>query len=231
MAAGGEQPDAAVLRLWERGAAAGPIARALLLAGEARPDLDPQQCRALPLGRRDQAIAMLRARLFGPVAEFTSRCPHCAAEVEFTIADVVEMFDTVPAPPPGPRARAVTSEDLIAAEAAAAQGRDPRAAIIARITAADGDAAVQLDAPTLDTMLESLDAGAELRFDMTCPDCAGHWMAVLDIVDCTWRELTRAVGRIADEVAALASAYGWREADTLGMSRARRALYLERMPT
>lgn len=232
----GEQPDAAILTLWERGAAAAPIERALLLASEARPDLGMQQCWALPLGQRDQAIAALRTRLFGPAAELTSRCPRCGTEVEVIVADVARVFEEATAsPPPRPQLqglslRAVTSEDLAAAEAAAAQGQDLRAVIIERIaTVAEGETVRELNSSTLDAALESLDAAAELRFDLVCSDCGNQWIALLDIVDCTWRELTRAAGRIADEVAALASAYGWREADTLAMSRTRRALYLERI--
>jgi hypothetical protein len=233
----GEQPDAAILTLWERGVAAAPIERALLLAAEARPELAMQQCRALPLGQRDQAIAALRTRLFGPAAELASRCPHCGTEMEVVIADVARVFDDASAlPPPPPRLqglslRAVTSEDLAAAEAAAARGKDLRAAIVERIaTIGEGETVPELDASTLDAALESLDAAAELRFDLTCSDCGSQWVALFDIVDCTWRELDRAAGRIADEVAALASAYGWREAATLAMSRARRSLYLERIP-
>jgi hypothetical protein len=232
----GEQPDAAVLTLWERGAAAAPIERALLLAGEARPDLGAQQCWALPLGQRDQAIAALRTRLFGPAAELVARCPHCGTEMEVVVADVVRLFEEASASPPHPQLqglnlRAVTSEDLVAAETAAAQGGDLRAAIIERVaTVADGKAVPELDPSALDAALESLDAAAELRFELTCSDCGSRWIALLDIADCTWRDLARAAGRIADEVAALASAYGWREADTLAMSRTRRALYLERIP-
>ena len=95
----GEQPDAAILTLWERGAAAAPIERALLLAGEARPDLGVQQCWALPLGQRDQAIAVLRTRLFGPAAELSSRCPHCGTEMEVVVADVARVFEQASASP------------------------------------------------------------------------------------------------------------------------------------
>lgn len=233
----GEQPDAAILTLWERGAATAPIERALLLAGEARPDLDMQQCWALPLGQRDQAIAVLRTRLFGPTAELFSRCPHCGTEMEVVVADVARVFQEASASPPprlqlqGLSLRAVTSEDLAAAETAAAQGRDLRAAIIERVaTVAEGETVPELDSSTLDAALESLDAAAELRFELTCSDCGDQWISLFDIADFTWRELARAAGRIADEVAALASAYGWCEADTLAMSRMRRALYLERIP-
>jgi len=233
----GEQPDADILTLWERGVAAAPIERALLLAGEARPDLGMQQCWALPLGQRDQAIAALRTRLFGPAAELTSRCPRCGTEVEVVVADVARVYEEAFAsPPPRPQLqglslRAVTSEDLAAAETAAAQGKDLRAVIIEHVaTVSEGETVPELDPSTLDAALESLDAAAELRFELTCLDCGSRWIALLDIADCTWRELARAAGRIADEVAALASAYGWREADTLAMSRTRRALYLERIP-
>jgi hypothetical protein len=95
--------------------------------------------------------------LFGPAAELTSRCPHCATEVEVVVADVARIFDEASAPSPsrprlqGLQLRAVTSEDLAAAEAAASQGRDLRAVIVERIaTVAEGETVPDLDPSTLD---------------------------------------------------------------------------------
>ena len=49
----------------------------------------------------------------------------------------------------------------------------------------------------------------------------------MDVVGFFWREIQSAARRVVLEVDALARAYGWSEAAILGMSSARRNLYLE----
>src|SRR5262249_30021888 len=188
MAPFGAGRDAAVLELWERGAGASPIERALLLASMALPELGGDG--SLPLGERDRAIAGLRRELFGPAAEFISHCPDCGAEAEVVIADVAHLYDQIAAPPLPPLAgvslRAVTSDDLIAASLAAAAGGDPHRALIDRIATFVGEN-IELVPAVLDAALEALDPAVELRFDLTCPGCATRWTAVLDVAEETWR--------------------------------------------
>lgn len=224
MAARAQTVDALILDLWESGAGASPLDRALMLLASGRPELSEAERLDLALGARDRAIASFRAELFGAGVELTARCPHCAGEVEFALPDAAALF---PASSPTCEmlgsGRPATSADLKAAAAAAVQGRDPRTALAERLGLDPG-----LPAEAIDHALEALDPAAELRLGLACPDCGGEWAATFDVVDCAWREIEAEGARLADEVAALARAYGWREADTLAMSRARRRLYLER---
>jgi len=50
---------------------------------------------------------------------------------------------------------------------------------------------------------------------------------MFDIVSFFWSEICVQAKRLLREVHILARAYGWREADILSMSAARRQLYLE----
>ena len=70
------------------------------------------------------------------------------------------------------------------------------------------------------------DPAAEKRIEVICPACGVLTMALFDVVSFFWAEIEAWVTRTARDVHALASAYGWREADILGMGNARRQLYL-----
>ena len=74
-----------VISLWERGRRASAHARALLLMAHAQPELSPAQAAALPLGRRDAALARLRRVSYGAVAPAFLECPRCAEGLEFAI--------------------------------------------------------------------------------------------------------------------------------------------------
>ena len=72
----------------------------------------------------------------------------------------------------------------------------------------------------------ALDPAANIRLGMRCTDCGHAWDAVLDIGACFWDELGTRARQLLESVHRLASAYGWREAETLALSPARRAAYL-----
>jgi hypothetical protein len=95
----------------------------------------------------------------------------------------------------------------------------------------DGDVrpVEELPAPVMSAVIESLaahDPGAELLFDFVCPTCHRSWRNVLDVATFVASELSARARRLIADVHALAAAYGWREADILAMSDARRAAYL-----
>jgi hypothetical protein len=82
-----------------------------------------------------------------------------------------------------------------------------RAAVVARMAAAD---------PL-----------ADIRLDLHCPACDHAWQSPFDIVRFFWTEVHAWAVRLLRDVHALAGAYGWREADILAMTAWRRSIYLE----
>jgi hypothetical protein len=78
----------------------------------------------------------------------------------------------------------------------------------------------------LDGQMGRCDPQANVRLTMQCPACDLSWDAPFDISAFLWSEVSTSAQHLATEVHTLASAYGWREADILAMSTARRRLYL-----
>lgn len=78
----------------------------------------------------------------------------------------------------------------------------------------------------LESQMEALDPAADIRLAMRCTDCGHAWDAVLDVGACFWDELGSRAHQLLEAVHRLASAYGWREAEILALSPARRAAYL-----
>jgi hypothetical protein len=71
------------------------------------------------------------------------------------------------------------------------------------------------------------DPVAEVLLDLRCPLCAHSWQALFDIASFLWMEISAHARRLLREVDALARAYGWGEAEILGLSATRRQAYLE----
>lgn len=75
--------------------------------------------------------------------------------------------------------------------------------------------------------LAAADPMAETRVALACPACDREWSDSLDVASFIWAELEARARRLLWEVHSLASAYGWSESETLALSAARRAVYLE----
>jgi hypothetical protein len=75
--------------------------------------------------------------------------------------------------------------------------------------------------------LATADPMAERRVALTCPACDHAWSDSIDVASFIWAELEARARRLLWEVHSLASAYGWSESETLTLSAARRAMYLE----
>jgi hypothetical protein len=168
-------------------------------------------------------------------------CARCGERVEFTLA-----LAAVRAARPGIAAgeveaagwtlrfRAPNSEDLGAAAGAA----DPRRALAARcIVEARRDGAEvaepDLPPPAFARLAEAIaesDPQADVLLDYSCPACGQDGQTLFDIAAFLWEEVRAQARRLLMEVAALAGAFGWREADILAMSPARRRAYLELVP-
>lgn len=239
-----------VLGLWERARPLDDTDRAVVLAGAVAPHASPADVLDWPLGRRDARLVDLRAALAGPDVEGVVACPGCAMEISFTL-DVDELVPTPRAavaadtgpddPEPAPvtidgwrvTCRRLTSADL----AAAAATGDPEVAeevLLARalveVDPPTGTPAAPLPPPVRRAVADALataDPLAEVVVELACPDCATAVAAIVDVAAFAWSAVDGQARRLLRDVDVLARAYGWTEAEVLGLGDQRRSAYLE----
>lgn len=234
--------EARLLDAWERGAAASPARRALLLLALALPGAGAAALAAHPVGRRDAHLFRLRRALFGDALACIAACPACGERLEFALsaAEVLEGS----APPEGPlrvardgwevEVRLPTTGDLLRVTEGEPPA-DPAAALLRRCVvsarrrgrAADAGALPAAVREAVDEELARADAGSQVRLSLACPACGHGWEAPFDIAAFLWRELDAWARRLTAEVHVLASRYGWSERQILSLGPRRRGRYLE----
>lgn len=237
-----------LLEVWERGVGQPEVERALTLLAVACPERPPEELSSLALGKRDVLLLGLHETTFGPALNIYAECPHCAEPLEFLvdssdIRSATEVTGTsIGIQEPRElvtagyrlRFRLPNSTDLTAAT----NCEDPvvaRRLILHRcvLEAQRGEAAIsseELPEPVIarfSAHLAECDPQSEILFDLKCPGCNHRWQAILDIASFLWQEINALARHLLHEVAVLARAYGWREADILAMSATRREFYLE----
>jgi hypothetical protein len=233
---------------WDRGARASNAERALVLLATVWPE-QAEQLAMMPLGWINAQLLELRHSLIGPMLECLSDCSQCGTSVECEVA--IEQLTAIAAgkAPEASELRSLQLEhdgytiefrlptcgDLLAIRG------DPKAAapefvqrLIGRV-ARHGDAIAPVDMPTelhmaLEHAVIENDPLAHVELGLQCPGCGHRWMEALDVIDFVWRELSLFAQRLLLDVAQLAYAFGWREADILAMSDHRRRCYLELLP-
>jgi hypothetical protein len=240
-------PSAAqVIAAWEAGVSHRPVDRALTLLAAAYPEMTFAELAALPVGRRDACLLELRDALFGPALYCYAECPRCQERLEFR-ADVRELLTrTGGGALPGRRElvcgevrltfRAPDSADL-AVIARCADAAAARSLLLERcvLEARRGEAPLalaEISAQALDELSSTLGASencADISFALQCAACAHSWDLAFDVASFLWSEVSLLAKRYLYEVHTLAWAYGWREADILAMSAARRRFYLDRV--
>jgi hypothetical protein len=233
---------AAMLDVWERGRHQSPDQRAILLLATAQPELSVEQVAALSIGRRDAQLLTLRERTFGPHATSLADCPQCAlrVQIDLTLSDLrvtaPEAADScaLTVGEAEVRYRLPNSLDLIAV-ARLGEVAAIRSALLERclaeVTLAGRPQPIS-DLPhdlldTIEADMAERDPQAHVQLALTCPQCAHAWSAMFDIPTFFWAEISARAEQLLYEVHALALAYGWREADILSLSAARRQAYLE----
>lgn len=233
-------PAPVTLDLWERAEELRPVERALALAAAAAPG-EAVELETLPLGRRDARILRLRRELVGETLKAIAACPACAELVEFEVdAGALLARDanaTSPTPvedhgfvvswrPPDTRDVTAASQ---AVDAAAAE-RVLLERCVAFASGPDGEfkgpALPPVVRRVLTEAMAAADPLAELLVDLACPACGSGFVADLDLAGFVWEEVRERAQRLLREVNLLALAYGWTEAEVLGLSERRRAEYL-----
>ena len=234
---------AELLDVWETGLARSPVERALRLLAVACTDATPEQLAKLSIGRRDGRLLELRVKLFGPTLVSLATCPTCGekSELQFSAADIT------PGPSPAPddvltevaadhevRFRLPNSLDLlqlVADEDPALKRRRLLGQCLQAARRGGQEIPVeQLPPEVMKRVVERMalaDPQADVQLALTCTHCAHQWQAPFDIVTFMWTEIHTWAVRLLQEVHALASAYGWSEADILALSPWRRRTYLE----
>jgi len=240
-----------LLEAWEGGLSRSPTRRALTLLAASSPGTPLSELAGLPTGTRDLGLLRLRSELFGDRVEAVCSCPACGEQLDACF-DARELLQDEPAAPAPTRqltlhgerviVRAPSSLDLLAVagepDIAAA-----RRALLRRCLAGAGpgdgpETAAPLPAEfagdlpddlaeELVTQIAALDPRASIELDLTCAACGHAWPAVFDIASFLWAEINAWARRTLRDVHAIASAYGWHEADILAMSPLRRQCYLE----
>jgi hypothetical protein len=230
-----------ILMLFDQGAGLHAIDRALLVLRHALPEADHESLARLPLGQRDRYLLEVRQRNFDDRLEAFTECPACRERLEFSLSCRVLMDDT--------RSEASAAQqiaiegiqfelrcpDSTDAAAAAVSGSADKAvdAFLARCIRRADDGEFTISELTLTQRmaiaaeLAARDPAAEVLLDLSCSACGHGWQALFDINQTLWADIRARARRLLQEVDALARVYHWNESEILGMSEARRNLYLE----
>jgi hypothetical protein len=229
-----------LLGLWETGRTMHPLDQGVLAVEAGFPE-SADRIADWPMGRRNRALAQLRCRWFGGAARGWTTCPQCAEKLEFAL-DVRALAETgeqelqAAVEVRGRRFRLPTSRDLAAlvheTDASNAArlllGRigDGNSQEVREGDLSEGDMS-EGDMAAVEEQLAAADPLAEVRLSFDCPNCEAQFEESVDLPTFLWAELEAYVRRLLVDVHRLASAYGWSEAEILGMSAARRELYLD----
>ncbi len=231
-----------LLHVWEQARSQTPVQRALTLLALAVPAEPPDALVRYRIGRRDRELLALRERLFGSRLTGMASCPSCGqpVEVDFAVADIrtdqsqdheeihllqVEEYEV--------SFRLPVCDDLDSIDPRAGES-EKKSALIRRCVAGARRGTDVLSDPLPESVVQAvsqrmseLDPEGDIQLTLTCPKCGDGWLAPLDIVSYLWNEIHAWAGRTLRDVHALASAYGWREAEILSLTPSRRQAYLE----
>ncbi|MFL6255538.1 MAG: phage baseplate protein [Pyrinomonadaceae bacterium] len=231
-----------LLDVWERGLTRRPERWALLLLEAASPESSPEELERLSVGERDARLLRLREWAFGSGFTSLAACPACAEQLELSFA--AEDVRALPPTATGPFRLSVAkhelefrlpdSLDLLAVSAqtdvdAARHELFERCLAFARSGGAEVSSA-SLPPEVLDAVseeMDTLDPQGNVRLNVNCPRCGHGWQALFDICSYLRSELDAWARGLLWEVHLLATAYGWRESDTLALSPRRRRLYVQ----
>ncbi len=222
-----------ILAVWQEGAGAPAVVRAVAVASRA--SSHPEAVSDWSIGRRDALLLDVHAAVFGGGIELVTACPACDEALELTVAvdDVRsphgdagaehELVDEMS----GVRVvfRLPSSADLLAVApiddiVAARQALAEHCVI--------GDAALPEGVvAALAARVAELDPQADIQLALVCAECGHGWTVPFDVADHVWRRIDTRARTLVAEVAALASAFGWTEAEILGIPADRRRLYLD----
>ena len=240
-----------LLDIWERGSGRPPVEQALVILGAAFPQAPPDDLSRLDFVQRDLCLLHLRSLTFGPQIKGLADCPACGHHLEFDF-DARELPAWTSPLPNFESAMSLNPESSLSIGGYEMIFRLPNSMDLFALSRVNDEASMrqqlvgacvisvqqngkaltadELPSQTLNVLLEQIGKShplADLTLSLTCPACSHFWELLFDIVSYFWSEIHAWSIRLLREVHALAMAYGWQEADILGMSAWRRQHYLE----
>lgn len=220
-----------VLEAWERGAAQNDVERSLTLLSVGWPERSWDEISDLNLAQVQRELLLLHRASFGDALRSYVLCPACGARLELQTKVSSILSQTGPDHEVTWRHGAVvhsmrpaTSRDLTALMLTP----DPRARLLERCmdgARVEGCGVAECEAMAVEHF-NRVNEGAEIRLTLHCPACSRSEQVDLDIGRFLWAEVRHAAVNLLREVHQLAAAYGWPESAILGMSSARRSIYL-----
>ena len=243
-----------ILRVWERGQQLHPVDRALFLLAAAHPAVPWEQLARLPVGQRNEQLLSLRESIFGPHLASFAQCSRCGERLEFEFAashirlpaTAGEARGEIAAKAIGEAGGMLTQEVAgytvrfrlpdsydLAAIANSADVQAARNTLLDRCVLSieqNGEPVERLPLEAeqlLSEQISRVDPQADVQLSLRCPTCGNEWQLSFDIGSFFWTEINSLAKRLLREVHTLGRAYGWREAEILALSAARRQAYLE----
>jgi uncharacterized protein (UPF0212 family) len=231
-----------LLDIWDACQGLRHVQIGLMLLASARPDLTLKELEELKVGRRDQLLIQFREQIFGKEAIGIAECPTCGESLEFAFQtndllseEHLEEKTSIDFSIDGYYVlfRLPASIDLMAISDKADVDHARQILIDRCILSCHHDgnetASDQLTAHVLDAVMQrmsEIDPYGDIALSIICPKCNQESQVAFDIVSFLWREIDARASHLIEEVDALASAYGWSEAEILAMSSRRRQRYL-----
>lgn len=233
-----------MLNLWEQSLNQPLLQKALILLVAVFPEMQPETLATLSIGQRDRCLLQLRERLFGQLLLTTAVCPECSERIEWqsSITDYLMPCDEDNKTKAENefetddyffRFRLPNSLDLAAVidceNSQTAQQRLLSRCLLEIKHSGISCAVEQIPKPIfqkINQQIETLDPQAEIRINLSCPECSHHWDVLFDISSFLWTEINDWAEYMLQTVHKLAKGYGWSEHEVLNLSPVRRQLYL-----
>jgi len=230
-----------LLLIWERGAPIPPAQAILALLLAACPEIPAEQLLHLTIGERDALLLTQHEWMFGPQLDAAATCPKCSERLEFSmtvndlratpaLSDVhtlgqgaplsteIEGYQIEYHPPTIADTQHIANLEQLLDHCLLSASKNGDSQTISDLPQAVIEA--------LSHQMATADPQADTQLALNCPACDHDWLAPFDIATFLWTEIHTWAQRTLLEIHQLAGSYGWREADILALTPARRQIYL-----